>query len=410
MAPRALFILAVLGAASMAEAQSPDVEFHLRKPPAIEFGDWLSVEFRTKLRVDFRDYSPDMPLDEGNGEFSGARVGIRGRAFHDLEYEVESELRDDEQPWRDVFVNFRRYRAAQIQAGRFKVPFGREQLISVFDTTFVERALISNDLTPGRDEGLMLHGRIAGRVLQYQTGVFHHDGDNASFHDNPGANASWAGRVVWAPWGGRRGRLRDLQAGVGTTIGDVPEGLNGLRATTTGDYVYFEPVYVRGRRVRAGVDGSWTFGPAQIMTEYIRVADQRLGQGIDDRDLPDVVSDGWYVSGSWVLTGEGKAGDVEPAHPFGRGGVGAFEVAARIETMSFGSDGTGGEPAFSNPRAANLLPNRDRVLTLGVNWYLNQFGRVTVNATREHLSDPERTPEPGRQTYWGAALRLQFVL
>ena len=64
--------------------------------------------------------------------------------------------------------------------------------------------------------------------------------------------------------------------------------------------------------------------------------------------------------------------------------------------MRFGSAGTGGEPPFTNPRAANILPNRDRALTLGGNWYLNRFGRIAFNAVRETIQDPLRSPLPDR--------------
>jgi phosphate-selective porin len=90
--------------------------------------------------------------------------------------------------------------------------------------------------------------------------------------------------------------------------------------------------------------------------------------------------------------------------------MGAVELAARLEELRFGSVRTGGEPPSSSPRATNILANRDRILTLGVNWYLNRFGRVTVNGTREDLQDPRRTPILGRTRFWGAVLRLQFVL
>jgi phosphate-selective porin len=123
-----------------------------------------------------------------------------------------------------------------------------------------------------------------------------------------------------------------------------------------------------------------------------------------------VIAQGWYLSGSWALTGEQKAGGIEPRRPFLQGGAGAVEVAARIEEMRFGSASTAGEPPFANPRAANILQNRDRVLTLGANWYLNRFGRVVFNAVRETIQDPARSPLSDRTRFWTGVLRLQFVL
>src|SRR6185295_16857230 len=100
-----------------------------------------------------------------------------------------------------------------------------------------------------------------------------------------------------------------------------------------------------------------------------RVAEQRLGEGVDDGDLPAMVSQGWYVSGSWALTGETKSKGLDrPLHPLIRGGPGAIELAARIEEIAFGAD-PNDENASTSPRSPVVLGNRDRVLTLGVNWY-----------------------------------------
>ena len=50
------------------------------------------------------------------------------------------------------------------------------------------------------------------------------------------------------------------------------------------------------------------------------------------------------------------------------------------------------------------------MLTLGVNWTLNRFVKLQVNAIREHVEDPERSPVPNGAAFWSRVLRLQFVL
>ena len=37
------------------------------------------------------------------------------------------------QPWRDVYLNYRRFKEAEFRGGKFKVPFGLDQLTSVFN-------------------------------------------------------------------------------------------------------------------------------------------------------------------------------------------------------------------------------------------------------------------------------------
>lgn len=376
-------------------------------PPSIRIGQFRA-DLRVRLHVDTRDFDPELGEDEL--VFRRARVALQGRFFDDLEYEVDADLRDRERPWRDVFINYRRFRAAEIQVGRFKMPFGLEQLTSIFNLSLVERSLIGSDLSPARDRGVMVHGRLAKDVVAYETGIFRRDGDSTRFA-GPSVDKTWAGRLVLTPWENDRGILHSAQLGLNATTGSLFEGLYGIRGRTRSGSVFFEPVYVKGQRTRLGIDSRWTPGPVLVQAEYIRVTDRRNGQGLGDVDLPDAVSEGWYLAGTWVLTGENKSGgSVNPSRSFPTEGIGALELAARIEELKFSSRGTADEPPFANPRAANILPNRDRILTLGVNWYLNRFARVTANGTREDLLDPARTPSPGRTRFWGAVLRLQFVM
>lgn len=65
-------------------------------------------------------------------------------------------------------------------------------------------------------------------------------------------------------------------------------------------------------------------------TFNMRVTDERRGQSVDDTDLSPAVAAGWYVSGTWAVTGEAKAKGLDaPPRPFFRGGPGVIEVAAR---------------------------------------------------------------------------------
>ena len=400
-----LVLLAVAPGTAAAQS-SVRVDF---PPPSLRIGEFRA-DLLIRLHFDARDFDPELGENDNELFFRRARVALEGRLYDDLEYEFDAELRDREHPWRDVFINYRRFRAAEVQVGRFKIPFGLDQTTGIFNNNFAERSLIGNVLSPARDRGVMVHGRVARDTIAYLTGVFRHDGDNTRF-SGASLDGLWAGRVELTPWENSRGPLRSAQIGVNVTAGSLFEGLYGVRGRTLSGAAFAEPYYAKGRRVRLGADWRWTPGPVSVQAEYIRLSDQRNGQGLGDVDLPDAVAQGWYLSGTWALTGEDKgSGGIDPSRPFPTQGIGAVELAARFEELRFGSAGTGGEPPFTNPRAANILPNRDRILTVGVNWYVNRFGRVTVNGTREDLQDPIRTPIPGRTRFWGAVLRLQLVL
>jgi phosphate-selective porin len=189
----------------------------------------------------------------------------------------------------------------------------------------------------------------------------------------------------------------------------LPNGLRG-RTTLTQD-TFYDSVYVNGHRRRWEADLDWTIGPAAARTEYIRTTDDRLQQGLGNEDLSDARAQSWYISGTWILTGEEKTRPVKAAREFPTRGWGAVEVAGRYERLWFDSVGTTGTgEAFRNPRAENILPSGVRALTLGVNWTLNRWVKLQVNGIRQHVEDAERNPIADGGAFWSRVVRFQFVL
>jgi phosphate-selective porin OprO/OprP len=187
-----------------------------------------------------------------------------------------------------------------------------------------------------------------------------------------------------------------------------PNGLRG-RTVMTQD-TFYASVYVKGHRRRWESDADWTSGPASIRSEFTWLSDDRLGQGIGDEDLSNARGRAWYVSGSYILTGERKQRPVKASEPFAQGGIGAIELAARYERMWFDSTPVGDEPPLRNPRAPTIYPNGDYALTLGINWTLNRFTKIQFNGIREQVEDPERNPVPNGAAFWSRVIRFQFVL
>jgi phosphate-selective porin OprO/OprP len=390
--------------------EDPPVRFAFPNRPSLRFGSVVRIDFRLRLQGDGHSYSPEEVSDDSAWEMSRRRIGIQGTAFDHVEYEVERELRK-QAVWRDVFVNFRYFDDFQVQGGKFKLPFSQERLTGSTDLDFVYRANVVDTLAPARDVGLALHGRFNQRAIGYDVGVFRNDGEAARFDFNPGAGQTVAGRVAGRPLRltGAAGATREMEVAVAVTASEVPDGLNSLRGRTVFREQFFAPVYVNGRRIRLGFDADWRPGPFSLKAELIRVTDERKNQGIFDEDLPVLVSRGWYVSGTWALTGESKFDGIAPRRPLFRGGAGAIELAARLERLGFGST-LEGEPELPTPRAANLLEAGVRAWTFGVNWYVNPWIKIQLNAIRELLEDPDRSPVAGRDVFWTRVVRLQFVL
>lgn len=384
-----------------------------RNRPSFQFGE-LRLDLRLKLQYDFRRFDPDIGEDEN--DFRVRRGGLNGEIGNHVEFQLEGDLNEGGK-WRDVFVNWRTFRQVEVMAGRFKVPFGREELIGISDVDFAFRTLASTTIPPARDKGVMVHGRFLQRGVTYQVGGFKADGDNGRLQERqfsitanpPGLGHSFAGRVTATPLRPLAKTFETFRVGAAYGAVDVPEGRNSMRGESAyGTKVFFEPVNVKGRRQRFGAELYYTPGPFGFGAEWMQAREQRKNQGIRNIDLSDLVTTGWYASATWLVTGEDKEDFNGPRHPLFTEGIGAIEVVARYEQLKFESAEKIG-PAFPNPRAENILINSDSVWTFGANWFPNRWVRVVVNAIHEHFADPERTPRPETTDFWSGVLRLQLV-
>ena len=174
------------------------------------------------------------------------------------------------------------------------------------------------------------------------------------------------------------------------------------------DGTFFDRVYVNGRRRRTGLEVFWPAGPASLAAEYMRVSDERDEMGFRGEDLSAVHASAWSVAGTWAITGERKDGRLEPRRPLARGG--AVELAARIEELRFAGVSQPGA-AFNFPGSQRVTGNADRVMTVGVNWYLTPHVRLQQNYAVEWVADPDSSPAPTRGGRIGSALfRLQLTV
>lgn len=389
------------------------VRFVYRSHPSLRVGKALRVDFRAKFHTDFRGFDPFVTTDEGLFDFQRARVGIEGNFLKIFEFELERELSPHKNPWRDAYGNFRYFKRAQLKAGKFKIPFGRDQLTSPTNLPFILRSRIGDHLTPARDIGFMFHGRFYERGLNYQVGFFREDGENAKTRDNEGTGENvFAARVTGTPLRllNVSPHLKNLEIGGAFTNSHVPAGVRGLRGRTAARETFFPHSNAFGRRIRVGAEAYWNDGPFTVTGEFIHVRDTRTNQGLRGEDLPNLISRGWYLSGAWVVLGKKKPDQSEPANNFPlHRSLGAVEIGARAEQIRFGSSEHPGRPSRSL-RAANVLPNSDRAVTMGVNWYMNRFMKVQFNVIREKIEDVQRSPIGGVSIYWTRMVRMQFVM
>lgn len=369
--------------------------FRWNEHPSLLLWEGTHIDFLLRLQQDLR--GSDAPLgDEPPNDVARRRIGIGGEIAGRVKFEIERELSGDD-PWRDVYADYRQFDAARVQAGQFKLPFSLDENTGATKLDFVYRSMAADSLAPGRDRGVMVHGRLFDRRLEYELGAFQHDGQNART-SNPHrvhGEGTLAGRITVEALRGKKSKTGDLRLGVAMTGSDLPEGLSSLRGRTVlGERFYTADALVRGRRTRIGFEAVWDRRPVSVKAEYIQLTDTRRGQSVDNTDLSSLVARGWYVAGIW--------GVIEKRPRFG-----SLALAARIEALEF-NDAALHAIASLSPRADVVPGSRDTAATFGANWSLNRWFRVQVNLIREVIDDPSRGPSP--TSFWSRVVRFQLAI
>jgi phosphate-selective porin len=400
-------------------AKAPKEEkpaFRFEDRPSLHLGKGTRIDFRARVQQDVAR-SDATTADAGEFETDDlARrvIGVAGEIANAVEFQIERSLSGDDR-WRDVYAEFKSFDVARVRGGKFKLPFSLDENTSARNRDFIYRSLAATHLAPGRDIGVMVSGVVYKKLIEYEAGVFEHDGRNARTKnpDKVFGGQTTAARVTYHALRNTKNTIGDLTVGAAFTQSNVPEGISGLRGQTVLEQNFFtgSNYYVNGPRRRTGIEFQFRPGPASIKAEWMRVATERREASVEDTDLSPIVGEGWYVSGSYALTGERKSDGLDkPKKPlFPKMGFGAIEVAGRIESLRFRS-GSSSEPGSRSPRAETILGNRDQVTTLGVNWYLNRWIKIQANIIREKLDDPSQGPLPSKASFTSKAIRFMFSL
>ncbi|HEY9131204.1 MAG TPA: porin, partial [Dyella sp.] len=125
---------------------------------------------------------------------------------------------------------------------------------------------------------------------------------------------------------------------------------------------------------RAGLEALWIEGPLSIQAEYLHTRVRRHGP-------PSFTGRGYYVFGSYVLTGESRPyRDGQVANPNARNKQ-AVELLLRYSALDL-NDGA-------------IAGGREHNMTAGANWYPNdhwklQINQIFVHAKRRGLRTDDR--------------------
>jgi len=415
--------------------------------PSIRVGRQVRVDFRSRIMQEGNQSAAESG-DQSELDIVKRRLGIEGELFNKaVAFQLSREMGGSKsvtttvdtpdtsdspiaagtstttvsskftiEPWREAWVGYQQFTFARVQYGLFKIPFSVDENTGATNLDFAYRSLAASSLAPGRDHGWMVHGVLANHAVGYEYGVFDHDGHNAHVGSNPdrvtgGQTKAW--RFTSQPLRNINSKWTDLEIGFAETNSYLLEGLPSLKGKTVAGFEFYKSHYlVNGARHRTGLELRFRPGPFSLKSEYMRVTEERLGESVYNTDLSPLTATGWYVSGTWAVTGEMKSNGLdEPNQPLLQGGVGAIEVGARVEKLAFSSvaaEQAPNELGSRSVRADVVLRNSDQVVTYGVNWYPNRWLKIQLNLIREEIADPSEGPSPLRPSFWSKVIRFQM--
>jgi len=296
--------------------------------------------------------------------------------FHDWFYKTQVDFAGNEVSLKDFYLGYSGFDALNVTIGNQKEPFSLEELTSSKYITFMERGL-PNAFSPGRNTGISVSTKAYRWGLQ--AGYFF---DGIENENSPGKDGWGAtGRLHFAPLLSENSVVHIGGAASYRGSGDSDEirfrerpesHVTSTRLVNTGTLTGYD------NQTLLGAEAAAVFGPFSLQGEYIQA-------NVDDGGVdPDF--NGWYVNGSYFLTGEhrpykasnGTFGRVKPKSVVGKGGYGAWELAARYSSIDLTDSGIEG--------------GKESNLTLGVNWYATPNIRFMGNYIYA-LTDPTSVVE-----------------
>ena len=362
-------------------------------------------------------------------ELRRARIGIKGKIAKDFKYEVVGNLPGTATV--DVaYMDFAKFDAFQIRAGKFKQPFGLEELISSNNMTMMERSYLDQTV-PGKKIGLQVMG-APSKGLTYALSTFQNNDVERNLHGDGYASGAGRATINFAELMDDKTSVMHVGlSGLSSTYSVTPTGtsnttsgadtstsratINSFRSAGRGLANIFRgqiggngcssagygcPSEYGAKVVQeaAGLEGIFARGPFKVMGEYSRgryKAEHNIGTSVN------YDTNTFYLEAGYFLTGEkyadsyknGVFGGFKPQNNFDldKGQLGAIELAFRVEGFRVeDTELTGGgysrlQGSLDGSGTTSGTKSKADTYTAGIRWILNPNVVVKANYAYTNL-------------------------
>jgi len=352
------------------ETNTKDVYGHgfevaMSPSPRIKVGE-LSWQPFGELAMETAFFSDDKFDHPDASQLRFARLGMRGSIASDFNYVVDVNFANNNVGIINAFMDYKLGDLGVIRVGHNRSPYSLEGMTNNNYWTFAEVAPSTAAFDVGEILGAAVH--LAGDNWVLGAGLYN---QNVGLQDNDDEGWRVASRFAVAPI---KENENILHLGVSAAHIEARDTNNTLTFGANAGNTIQRTNLVRANMTNAdshdlfGFEAATVQGPLSLQGEYFYT-------NVQNRDAtPDSKFHGGYIQASYFLTGESRPyvdgnatfGRIVPKNSFlGGKGAGAWEVALRYDTLDL-NDGTvqGGEMD---------------TYSLGVNWYQNQYARMTFN-------------------------------
>ncbi len=309
-------------------------------------------------------------------EFRAARLVVRGTMgrnrrisyFYAGEYNGMSREPDDSAlRMTDLAFTYDLEKYGDLTLGKTKEPIHLARIMPGDGVLLMERATMDT-LVPSRGTGIKLHNTALNQNLTWTVGWF--SDFFASGNSTRDLHKQFTGRVTGTPVYEDDGRKL---VHLGLAYRHAHASSNTLRfrerpeANTAPDFIDTGEFPADKSRT-VNLEFGTVHGPWSLQAEY-------LAMRVSSPETGNPRFNGWYLAGSWILTGESRSYSrkggffykVAPNASLGRGsqGFGAVELTMRYSNTDLNDGGVSG--------------GEFRRWSVGANWYATDQWRLEVN-------------------------------